>query len=81
MTSIGCSHKWERGLISGIPSYRCRYCGATVFESLMDETITQRELRSPKDVILGTPDFGAPCISYNLKKRIQEELKKRAMRL
>lgn len=80
MTDTGCSHKWERGLISGIPAYRCRLCGATIFESLKDETLTQRELRSPKDVILGTPDFGAPCISYNLKLKIQEELKRRVVR-
>lgn len=67
-------------LVNGIPAYQCRLCGATIFESLKDETLTQRELRSPKDVILGTPDFGAPCISYNLKQKIQEELKRRVVR-
>lgn len=80
MSQRNCSHKWMRVLVNSLPAYRCRHCGATVFESLVDETLTQRELRSPKDVILGTPDFGAPCISYNLKQKIQDELKRRVVR-
>lgn len=52
-----------------------------MFEGVRDETLTERELRTPRDSVLGVPDFGAPCRSFNLGKKIQEGLKKRVVRL
>lgn len=77
MSQKNCSHKWERALISGLPAYWCKYCGATQFEAVRDATLTERELRDPMNSIRAVPDFGAPCLSYNLAKKIQEGLKKR----
>ena len=80
MSQKNCKHEWRRVLVNGLPAYQCRLCKATVFEGVRDETLTRRELLSPRDAILGVPDFGAPCRSYNLGKKIQEGLKKRVVR-
>lgn len=75
MSQKGCRHGWMRVLVSGLPAYRCRYCGAVVFEAVQDDTLTREELRRPRDSIRSVPDFGAPCISYNLQQRIRKDLK------
>ena len=78
MSQKDCRHKWGRVLVSGLPAYKCRHCGAVVFEAVQDQNLTREEMRRPLDAIRSVPDFGAPCKTYNLRQRIRRELKEYA---
>ena len=75
MSQKDCRHKWGRVLVSGLPSYKCRICGAVVFEAVQDENLTREEMLNPLNAIRSVPDFGAPCKTFNLRQRIRKELK------